>query len=515
MAYLFESPNRFGETIKDWYPYPARANILYPNRPSLSNPNFPVIHPPKPMRVLGINRTTAGSLIVAIEEYQSITWKFRPTAWPSMPHDKRQIADIKFHMAGLLQTMKAIIPNHLHEVPSPLKETMDCLAQSLIRLESINPDIRGQWRTFNDVSAHTSSNIYQEILNLTNMKLRQLKDGAIGETFKYPIEDAEALDAAAMIIESTAPRKGTATTETSAKRPLNFFGIPLSFSLFRRQKQKEPASESLPELLPEQEVSEALSELEPSPPTQTLPIPILDNRSPLREGWCYPSTPEEGSDTDFSEATEDSSYIAYRKPPPPIPGISYQMIDTPEIQSPVPEFDYSPISKNATVLPIRIKTPSSSPTHAAIREAAEEYRRKKTAEVPFLLRPRKRRLSPAAIARAAARRAAMGFFSAPKPSSGTNVGQTQHIENVGHPTEASTPEMPTRLQTLWPKPSDLQPTRVRFPGGDDENVPVAVPAGPRPSPVERGQSSFTRADFAKQVIVKTGDKPVSFLSFGA
>ncbi|RVD88935.1 uncharacterized protein DFL_003099 [Arthrobotrys flagrans] len=506
MAYLFESPARFADTIRDWYPFPARASCLYPNNPSLDNPNFPVGRPPKPIRSLGIGRTTARSLIVAIEEYQSIMWRVRPTAWPRMTHDKRQIADIRLHMSGLLQTMKCIIPDHLHEVPGPLKETIDCLAQSLIRLESINPDIRGQWRTFNDVSTYTSSNIYQEILNLTNMKLRQLKDMTIGDTFTSPVEDIEAQSAAAMIIESTAPRQETAQTDTASKRSPKFWGMSLNFNIFRKRKQRVPTPTPQPS-----------PGLEAQPETPPPFIPFLPP-SPVevdRSDWCVPPIPSSPS-TDFTKDTEDSSYIHFRPIPIPIPGASYHYTDIPKIQSPVLGVLYLSVSNNAIIPPIQIGTPSSSPTNVAIREAAEEYRRKKALEVELQPRPKKKATGPAnraRMARAAARRVAMNSRTNPNPnpSFSANVGETQYTEHVGQPTttRVGAPKPPPRVHTTRPKQLRVRHTRVRLvrgrpTGEDNENVPTALAPAATP-----------QASPAKQAVPKNGSNPVSLLSLGA
>ncbi|KAF3218639.1 hypothetical protein TWF106_007611 [Orbilia oligospora] len=524
MTDLFKTVYHFMEAMENWYPFPSRTVLLYPNRCKPGNPNFAPVIPPNPIARLCINETTAWSLIVAVEEYQAIMWRVRPTAWPSMPHDERQISDIIFHMTGLLQTMRSIIPDHLHEIPGPLKETMDCLAQSLIRLESINPDIRGQWQTFNDVSSHTSSNTYQEILDLTNMKLRQLRDKAIGDTFPSPVEDKEAESAAAMIIESTTLRQENIKTDSTGKQSPKIWGILINFNVFRRRKEttSDPSSglQTSPEqLTPSSPAVAPIPIIQPISPTPMSPIPTPSSVAP---SWWPRLESRGGSDTD-SGPPSTLSFVAVRAPPLNIPGIPYRILDTP-VGSPVTAPPYSPVSKNATVAPIPIGTPSSSPTHVAIREAAEGYRRKKAAE--FQLKPEGRRkpISQSRMARAAARRAAMGFHSNlnPDPISGVIVGEALHIENVGRQApRPRTPKPPPRVQTTRPRSSRARHARVRVvqarpTGGDDENVPRALAlAGPPASPALQSQPSFTRADFAKQMIPKTGVTPVSLLSIRA
>ncbi|KAF3133704.1 hypothetical protein TWF569_010392 [Orbilia oligospora] len=496
MTDLFKTVYHFMEAMENWYPFPSRTVLLYPNRCKPGNPNFAPAIPPNPIARLCINKTTAGSLIVAIEEYQAIMWRVRPTAWPSMPHDERQISDIKFHLTGLLQTMR----------------------------KSINPDIRGQWQTFNDVSSHTSSNTYQEILNLTNMKLRQLRDKAIGDTFPSPVEDKEAESAAAMIIESTTPRQENIKADSTGKRSPKIWGIPINFNVFRKRKETISESSSGLQTPPEQ----------PTPPLPAVtPIPIMQSINPtpmspiptpssVAPSWWPRPESRGGSDTD-SGPPSTLSFVAVRAPPLNISGIPYRILDTP-VGSLVTAPPYSPVSKNATVAPIPIGTPSSSPTHVAIREAAEGYRRKKATE--FQLKPEGRRkpISQSRMARAAARRAAMGFHSNPNPDpiSGVIVGEVLRIENVGRQVpRPRTPKPPPRVQTTRPQPSRARHTRVRVvqartTGGDDENVPRALAlAAPPASPALQSQPSFTRADFAKQMIPKTGVTPVSLLSIRA
>ncbi|KAK6513592.1 hypothetical protein TWF506_008029 [Arthrobotrys conoides] len=532
MTKLFPTWLAFVQAIEDWYPYPSRAFLLYPNHPAEGNPNFAPAIPPNPIERLCINTTTAGSLIVAIEEYQSITWRFRPTAWPSMPHDKRQISDIKFHMTALLQTMRNIIPDDLHEVPGPLKETMDCLAQSLIRLESINPDIRGQWRIFNDVSSHTStsSNTYQEILNLTNMKLRQLKDKAIGDTFPSPIEDREAQSAADMIIESTTNRQENVKPDSTGKRSSKIWGIPINFNIFR--KRKDTASEPSKIQQPHKErVRLPISTSAPNPyPWWPQEIPPgwyaspkqADLLPPVSASVPIPCTPEDPVIPDFPQnffqPGSQLSFIALRDFDFNIP---YRTGNTPVGSPDDAGLPYSPVSKNATVPPIRIGTPSSSPTHVAIREAAQGYRRKKALEVRFQQDHRRyKSISRGKMAKAAARRIEQGLSSPPPdPISGVAVGEAQHIENVGFQApRPRTPKPPPRVQTTRPKPSKVRVRAIqaRPTGGDDENVPRApTPAAPHATPALQSQPLLTRADFAKQVVPKTGSNPVSLLSLRA
>ncbi|KAK6499147.1 hypothetical protein TWF481_011718 [Arthrobotrys musiformis] len=522
MSSLFASVSRFADAMKEWYPYAARRPAaLYPNHPAPGNPNFCPSIPPNPVPRLGINITTAGSIIVAIEEYQATVRDVRPTAWPSMPYDERQISDIKFHMAAILQTLTVIIPDHLHEVPGPLKETMDCLAQSLMRFETISPDIRGKWRTFNHVEANTSSNTFQEILNLTNMKLRQLRDKAIGETFSSPVIDREEQSVAAMIIESP-PRQNRGTTNGVSKSlwKTSLLGISINLNIFGHRKQ--PVAQEAPRLQPSR---------------ASTPVLLQTERPTVRQHnqWEGPHPTPQASET-LSVASGPFSYRETTTLPVDIPGL---LIDSPETQSYAIDIPYSPVSKHATICPIPIGSPSSSPTHVAIREAAVEYRRKRAAEQACQAKERRKAINRAWIARRAARRAGMNFASvASIPISGTAAAaETQHIENVGQLAEACPFRPPNNMFEFRPpgirvhfaefddtttrrarntgaQGTRVRPARIRPAGSDDENVPTA-PRVPWGLPAVRTRPSLAGDGFAKQVIPRTVGNPVSLFSLGA
>ncbi|KAK6523350.1 hypothetical protein TWF281_001330 [Arthrobotrys megalospora] len=438
MPSLLSSAAKFAEAIKNWHFFPGRKPVaLYPNHPAPGNPNFAPSIPPKPIERLNINITTAGSIIVAIEEYQEIMWRVRPTAWPSMPHDPREISDIKFHMNGLLQTLQCIIPDYLHEVPGPLRETMDCLGQSLVRLESINPDVRGKWQSFNQASDFSKGNAYIDILNLTNMKLRQLKDMAIGNTFEPPIEDREAESFAAMIIESSAITRAPAVNSGPQKVALWGLGMVL-----RLGKRKETTWEPEPQR-PQKAVAlqppvltiqpTAAQVLPSTTPLQPAPTPLSVHENP----WL-PTPPTQAANINIPGVTTTN-------------GLSTGLpADIPQITAPIRIVPH-PVSEHCNVRPIIIATPSSSPTHVAIREATEKLRiqRQRDKELRAKAKLRKKREAKEAKRKAAlatrmainiARQAALSWVrNTDNVSPGTLIVETEHIEHANPSGEENIP----------------------------------------------------------------------------
>ncbi|KAK6352095.1 hypothetical protein TWF730_008926 [Orbilia blumenaviensis] len=384
----------------------ARAIKIYPDHPTPGNPNFAPSVGPKPVEELGIESTTAGSLIVTIEDYQDLICKIRPKGLPNMPYTTEQISEIKFHMMALLQSIKCIIPLELHEVPGTLKETMDCLTQSLIRLENINKDIRGRWQTFNQLSDYTGSNIYQEVLNLTNMKLRQLKDMAIGNTFPSPVVDRDAQSAMTMIVEETAAANHTkpvAETDKDAGKRCEsdpYWGFTTRRGKSNKGKESDPKPSRDIQPLPPVQTTTPVSELpqniqpltaehtsipEPvqgaQPAAQVLPAQSLQPDFP--PAWVVAAAraepllmlPSGEANTQDKKNNEDNEGEGEGEDaiPPHGNGEHDNLSCSPTY--------YKTISPHTTALPIPIPYPStSSPTYVAYRKAVGKYRQERAAD---------------------------------------------------------------------------------------------------------------------------------------
>ncbi|EWC44858.1 hypothetical protein DRE_00917 [Drechslerella stenobrocha 248] len=150
---------------------------------------------PRPPSFLAITIATAGSIIGVIEDYEHILLELRRSIGPHMPPSEEDIATLKLHLSCLLQSLQVILrPSNLHP-DNPFNGLLCQLNRSLAALDRIRPP----WRK-HDPASFSHTIIYANLIDTTNMKLRQYKDMAHGHIFPQPIVSPPDRDAATDIM---------------------------------------------------------------------------------------------------------------------------------------------------------------------------------------------------------------------------------------------------------------------------------------------------------------------------
>ncbi|KAF3911904.1 hypothetical protein ABW21_db0204934 [Orbilia brochopaga] len=142
-----------------------------------------------PLPVLTITAATASLLIREIEDYEFTMFRLRHEISPHIPPSLDDLATIKYHLSGLLQSLRSILPHVHHSESDPFNELLTELSRSLESLEIMHPPRPSA----NGISFSTSIQ-YGWILESTNMKLKKFKDMALGYTFVDIPSSPESVD---------------------------------------------------------------------------------------------------------------------------------------------------------------------------------------------------------------------------------------------------------------------------------------------------------------------------------
>ncbi|KAJ6263842.1 hypothetical protein Dda_2414 [Drechslerella dactyloides] len=265
-----------------WRMFPGRPPALvYPMQPALNNcnPNLRPIPPPQPMAPLDISPTTAGMLIRAIEDYEFTMHSLRRSIAPDVPPCLDDIASLNYHLAGLLKSLRSILPPEHRSESGPFGELLTELTRSLEILKTIKPP----WRSGN-ASSFTTSMQYKCILESSNMRLKKFKDMIHGYTFPpFPpapenddISSMLILDTVRHIPQPAESRRVTAENSSSNASSGTKSITPAFVSLWNRILPFGFTA-TPPETAPSQPIAvhepQRLPIRIPTPPP-TLPIPI-------------------------------------------------------------------------------------------------------------------------------------------------------------------------------------------------------------------------------------------------
>ncbi|KAF3935125.1 hypothetical protein ABW20_dc0101443 [Dactylellina cionopaga] len=179
-----------------WRIYPGcKPALVYPMQPDSDNSSLAPVPTPKPASHLGINQTTAGSCIRAIEDYEEQMLLLRRRIGPGLHPSAGDLQELQYHLSGLLKDISVIVPKDLLSATGPWKDLLEQLEKSIKAIPRIEP----RWNKHNPAT-FTKQIMYDNLLNVTNMKLHQFKDMIQGHNFEIKTEMQEIKDVLSELI---------------------------------------------------------------------------------------------------------------------------------------------------------------------------------------------------------------------------------------------------------------------------------------------------------------------------